>query len=159
MTNPTVKLDKGISLLQNNLLKLEEWQNTWLIKFNLTKCITMTLASRIPMPNLYTFYGQQVTFVQSFCYIGVHISNTINWTAQCHSVKQVRKAQQTIEVIRINQNRFPTHIKYVAYKTLVRPIFEYASASCQLVRVQIGSLVRSAVHVLMTFPLGVLSVR
>ena len=36
------------SFLQNYLLKVEEWQNTWLMKFNPTKCFTMTLASRKP---------------------------------------------------------------------------------------------------------------
>ena len=38
-----VKSDNATSLLQNYLLKLEEWQNTWLTKFNPTKCFTMTL--------------------------------------------------------------------------------------------------------------------
>ena len=50
-----VKSDNDISLLQNDLIKLEEWQNTWLMKFNPTKCFTMTLASRKPTPNIYTF--------------------------------------------------------------------------------------------------------
>ena len=47
-----VKSDNDTSLLQNALLKLEEWLNTWLMKFNTTKCFTMTLASRKPTPNL-----------------------------------------------------------------------------------------------------------
>ena len=38
-----VKSDNDTSLLQNDLLKLEEWQNTWLMKFNPTKCFTMTV--------------------------------------------------------------------------------------------------------------------
>ncbi|KAK2186297.1 hypothetical protein NP493_206g01003 [Ridgeia piscesae] len=97
------------------------------MKFNPTKCFTMTLASRKPTPNIYTFCGQQLKSVQSHCYLGVQISNTINWTAQCNSV--ARKAQQTIGVIRRNLNKCPTHIKSIAYTTLVRPILEYASAS------------------------------
>ena len=32
-----IKSDNEISLLQNDLIKLEEWQNTWLMKFNPTK--------------------------------------------------------------------------------------------------------------------------
>ena len=104
-----VKSDNDTSILQNDLLKLEEWQTTWLMKFNPTKCFTMTLASRKPTPNIYTFYGQQLKFVQSHCYLGVQISNTLNWTAQCNSV--ARKAQQTLGVIRRNLNKCPTHIK------------------------------------------------
>ncbi|KAK2185264.1 hypothetical protein NP493_241g05026 [Ridgeia piscesae] len=86
-----------------------------------------TLASRKPTPNIYTFCGQQLKSVQSHCYLGVQISNTLNWTAQCNSV--ARKAQQTLGVIRRNLNQCPTHIKSIAYTTLVRPILEYASAS------------------------------
>ena len=122
-----VKSDNDTSLLQNDLLKLEEWQNTWLMKFNPTKCFTMTLASRKPTPNHYTFCGQQLKSVQSHCYLGVQISNTLNWTTQCNSV--AKKAQQTLGVIRRNLNKCPTHIKSIAYTTLVRPILEYASAS------------------------------
>ena len=66
-----VKSDNDISLLQNDLIKLEEWQNTWLMKFNPAKCFTMTLASRKPTPNIYTFCGQQLKSVQSHCYLGV----------------------------------------------------------------------------------------
>ena len=101
--------------------------DTWLMKFNPTKCFTMTLASRKPTPNIYTFCGQQLKSVQSHCYLGVQISNTLNWTAQCNSV--ARKAQHTLGVIRRNLNKCPTHIKSIAYTTLVRTIFEYASAS------------------------------
>ena len=76
---------------------------------------------------IYTFCCQQLKSVQSHCYLGVQISNTLNWTAQCNLV--ARKAQQTLEVIRRNLNKCPTHIKSIAYTTLVRPILEYASAS------------------------------
>ena len=48
-------------------------QNTWLMKFNPTKCFTMTLASRKPTPNIYTFCGQQLKSVLSHCYLGVQI--------------------------------------------------------------------------------------
>ena len=97
------------------------------MKFNPTKCFTMTLASRKPTPNHYTFCGQQLKSVQSHCYLGVQISNTLNWTTQCNSV--AKKAQHTLGVIRRNLNKCPTHIKSIAYTTLVRPILEYASAS------------------------------
>ena len=74
------------------------------------------------------FCGQQLKSVQSHCYLGVQISNTLNWTAQCNSV--AKKAHQTLGVIRRNLNKCPTHIKSIGYKTLVRPMLEYASASC-----------------------------
>ena len=67
-----IKSDNDISLLQNDLIKLEEWQNIWLMKFNPTKCFTMKLTSRKPTPNIYTC-GQQLKSVKSHCYLGVQI--------------------------------------------------------------------------------------
>ena len=111
-----VKTDNDTSLLQNDLLKLEDWQNSWLMKFNPTKCFTMTVVSRKPTPNLYTFCAQQRKSVESHCYLGIQISNTLNWT-QCNLV--ARKVQQTLGVIRRNLYKCPTHIKCIAYTTLV----------------------------------------
>ena len=60
-------------------------------------------------------------------YLGIHLSNTLNWTTQTKTART--KAQQTLAVIRRNLNKCPTHIKAVAYTSLVRPILEYASAA------------------------------
>ena len=115
------------SLLKNDLHKLQKWQDTWLMKFNPNKCYRMTLSTRTPTSNMYTFCGQTLTFVDSHCYLGIHLSNTLNWTTQTKPAST--KAQQTLGVIRRNLNKYPTHIKAVAYTSLVRPIFEYASAA------------------------------
>ena len=116
------------SLLQNDLIKLQKLQDKWLMKFNPGKCYTMTLATRTPTPNiLYTFCGQTLTSVDSNCYRGIHLSNTLNWTAQTKVAST--KAQQTLGVIRRNLNKCSTHIKAVAYTSLVRPMLEYASAA------------------------------
>ena len=79
------------------------------------------------LPNIYIFCGQTLTSVDSHCYLGIHLSNTLNWTAQTKASSS--KAQQTLGVIRRNFNKCPTHIKSVAYTSLVRPILEYASAA------------------------------
>ena len=97
------------------------------MKFNPGKCYTMTLATRTPTPNMYTFCGQTLTSVDSHCYLGIHLSNTLNWTAQTKATST--KAQQTLGVVRRNLNKCPTHIKAVAYTSLVRPILEYASVA------------------------------
>ena len=97
------------------------------MKFKPGKCYTMTLATRTPTPNMYTFVGQTLKSVDSHCYLGIHLSNTLNWTAQTKVAST--KAQQTLGVIRRNLNKCSTHIKAVAYRSLVRPILEYASAA------------------------------
>ena len=88
-----------------------------------------TLATRTPTPNMYTFCGQTLTSVDLHCYLGIHLSNTLNWTAQTKAASRPNTAQQTLGVVRRNLNKCPTHIKAVAYTSLVRPILEYASAA------------------------------
>ena len=117
-----IRTQNDSSLLQNDLLKLQKWQDTWLMKFNPDKCYTTTLATRTPTSNMYTFCGQTLTSVNSHCYLGIHLSNTLNWTNQTKVAST--KAQQTLGVIRRNLNKCPTHIKAVAYTSLVRPILE-----------------------------------
>ena len=97
------------------------------MKFNPGKCYTMTLATRTSTPNMYTFCGQTLTSVDSHCYLGIHLSNTLNWTAQTKAAST--KAQQTLGVVRRNLNTCPTLIKAVAYTSLVRPILEYSLAA------------------------------
>ena len=121
------QLNPTMTLLSSKMIYSNSKNGKTLSIPNPTKCFTMTLASRKPTPNQYTFCGQQLKSVQSHCYLGVQISNTLNWTTQCNSV--AKKAQQTLGVIRRNRNKCPTHIKSIAYTTLVRPILEYASAS------------------------------
>ena len=43
-----IRTQNDYSLLQNDLLKLQKWQDKWLMKFNPGKCYTMTLATRTP---------------------------------------------------------------------------------------------------------------
>ena len=87
----------------------------------------MTLATRTTTSNMYTFCGQTLTSVNYHCHLGIHLANTLNWTNQTKVAST--KAQQTLGVIRRHLNKCPTHIKAVAYTSLVRPILEYASAA------------------------------
>ena len=107
-----IRTQNDSSLLQNVLHKLQKWQDTWLMKFNHDKCYTMTLATRTPTSHMYTFCGQTLTSVDSHSYLGIHLSNTLNWTTRTKAAST--KAQQTLGVIRRNLNKCPTHIKAVA---------------------------------------------
>ena len=71
-----------------------------------------------------------LTSVDSHCYIGIHLSHTLNWTTQTKVAGT--KAQQTLGVIRRNLNNCSTHIKVVAYSALDRPLLEYDSAAFDL---------------------------
>ena len=98
-----IRTQNDSSLLQNDLLKLQKWQDTWLMKFNPDKCYTMTLATRTHTSNMYTFCGHTLTSVDYHCYLGIHLSNTLNWTTQTKAAST--KAQQALGVIRGNLNK------------------------------------------------------
>ena len=66
-----IRTQNDSSLLQNDLLKMQKWQDKLLMKFKPGKCYTMTLATRTPTPNMYTFCGQTLTSVDSHCYLGI----------------------------------------------------------------------------------------
>ena len=59
-----IRTQNDSSLLQNDLLKLQKWQD-WLMKFNPGKCYTMTLATRHLRLTCIdpTFCGQTLTSV------------------------------------------------------------------------------------------------
>ncbi len=82
------------SLLQNDILKLQKWQDTCLMKCNPGKCYTMALATRTRTPNMDTLCGQTLKSVDSHCDLGIHLSNTLNWTAQTKAGST--KTQQTL---------------------------------------------------------------
>ena len=104
-----IRTQNESSLIQNDLIKLQKWQDKWLMKYKPGKWYTMTLATRTPTPNMYTFCAHTLTSVDSHCYLGIHLSNTLNWTAQTKVAST--KAQQTLGVIKRNLNkcsRLPT---------------------------------------------------
>ena len=97
-----IRTQNDSSLLQNDLLKWQKWQDKWLMKFNPGKCYTMPLATRTPSPNMYTFCEQTLTSVDSHCYIGIA---PIKYTELDSS------DQSSQYYIKRNLNKCPTHIK------------------------------------------------
>jgi hypothetical protein len=68
----------------------------------------------------------QLETVEHYPYLGVEISDRMRWYH--HISKATSKANKTLGFIRRNLGKCPTDIRDRAYKTLVRPHLEYASA-------------------------------
>ena len=123
----TIRTERDITEFQADLQRLEEWQKTWLMEFNPSKCCTMNFKTRNPPQRHYNFCGQQLERVSSATYLGVNISETLDWSP--HTSITVKKAQRTLGVIRRNLWSCNSKVKITAYKTLVHPILDYASTS------------------------------
>ena len=122
-----IKSDTDTRVLQNDLKHLESWQHTWLMKFNPSKCCTLTIGKRNPPQHKYAFCNQELNSVSSHPYLGVHISNTLSWNTHIHET--TKKAQRVLNIVRRNLWSCDKNVKSTAYLTLVRPILEYASCA------------------------------
>ena len=73
----------------------------------------------------YTLHQQTLENVQSAKYIGITITENMDWGQHISDISS--KATKTLSFLRRNLAFAPRSTKEVAYKTLVRPKLEYAA--------------------------------
>ena len=114
--------------LQRDLDKLAEWQRTWQMQFNPSKCYVMHISlSRNPPQYDYHLCGQKLEVVRSHPYLGIHLQSDLGWGAQVGHA--TAKANRMLGVIKRNLYACPEKLKEIAYKGLVRPHVEYAAVA------------------------------
>ena len=122
----TVNSHEAANTLQADLDTLQEWELTWDMEFNPGKCQVMHITkSRAPFQSQYTLHGQTLESVDSAKYLGVTISQDLNWNKHINNI--TGKANRTLGFIKRNVKTKNESVKELAYKTLVRPQVEYAS--------------------------------
>ena len=105
------------------------------------KCYILRVTrKRKPLIHHYHMMGHQLETVHHYPYLGVEISDKLRWDQ--HIDKVTSKANRTLGFVRRNLSKCPQDIKDQAYKSLVRPHLEYASAvwdpyhRCQLDKIE-----------------------
>ena len=73
----------------------------------------------------YTLHQQRLEQVQSAKYLGITISDDLDWGQHISEISSM--ATKTLGFLRRNLAFAPRHTKEVAYKTLVLPKLEYAA--------------------------------
>ena len=86
-------------------------------------CITR---SRSPITKFYTLGGQILEQVNQAKYLGVMLSDELNWSPHINSV--TTSANSTLGFIRRNLKQCPKDLKGLAYLSLVRSKLEYAAS-------------------------------
>ena len=110
------------------MCKLEEWQARWQMEFNPTKCKVMCITTKKnTIKKQYMFCGQVLEEVKNHPYLGVMFDNKMKWSSHISNI--TRKANVVLNVIKRNLWNCPRDVKEVAYKSLVRPKFEYAATA------------------------------
>ena len=75
--------------------------------------------------NQYQIHGHTLEVVDSSKYLGVTISEDLNWRK--HIDDTVNKANKNLGFVRRNLSDCSAPVKSAAYTTIVRPILEYSS--------------------------------
>jgi hypothetical protein len=110
--------------LQHDLDRLIDWEQTWQMSFNPTKCQVMHITkSRSPINNPYTIHGTTLETVPTATHLGIDISNTLSWNTHINRI--ANKANSKLGFIKRNIKSVPQCIRTNAYMSLVRPHLEY----------------------------------
>ena len=73
------KIAAELSSLQADLKTLEEWQNTWAMEFNASKCYIMKFTNgKQPLDIDYKFCNQQLKEVPTNLYLGIEFHNQLD---------------------------------------------------------------------------------
>ena len=114
-------------ILQKDINKLEVWANTWEMRFQPAKCSILQL-TRNKVRKINTNYQLKQTLLEkahTTKYLGVNLSSDLKWNI--HVQKTCSKANSVLNLLRRNFHKCSQKSKELAYKSLVRPILEYAS--------------------------------
>ena len=110
--------------LQQDLLLLKEWSRKWLLNFNIAKTVIMHLGNTNPC---YTYFmdGQPLQVVSEHKDLGIIIDSNLKFHSQTTAV--ANKANRILGLIKRIFNSLNTRSLPIFYKSLVRPVMEYAN--------------------------------
>ena len=114
--------------LQDDLCRLEDWQQKKQMEFTPSKCkITCFSTRRDPPKREYVFCGEILEGVECHPYLGVVLDNKMRWSPHIETITS--KANKVLGLIKRNLWNCPKSVKETAYKTLVRPKLQYACSA------------------------------
>lgn len=121
---------RDTEMLQQDLDNLTKWSNTWLLKFNASKCVhvrfTTSLEKRAQVQN-YSINGSNISRENSATYLGVTLSSDLKW--DIHINNQCKKANSLLALLKRNLSGASRQAKLTAYRSLIRSRLEFASAA------------------------------
>ena len=113
-------------MLQRDLDLLQSWAHKWNMSFNPGKCESLRITNK--QNKILFSYSIQDTLVKEVTqarYLGVTLNSKLTWSD--HIVNITGKASSVYGFICCNFNNCPVKTKSALYKSMVRPILEYAS--------------------------------
>lgn len=117
-----IKDEDDARRLQEDLDRLQEWSDHWLLRFNADKCKVLHVGPHNPMYD-YHMSGAKLSSTDCEKDLGVYINSQLN--AKDHIKAVIHKARQVLGMIRRSFTRLDKSVFVPLYKTLVRPHLEY----------------------------------
>lgn len=115
------------SILQQDIDRLTEWEQTWQMEFNPSKCHVLHVTrGRTPRTDTYHLRGHALECVTEAKYLGVTLTHKLDWATHIRNI--CGEANRSLAFVRRNLRTAPNTLKEAAYKSLVRPKLEYSSS-------------------------------
>ena len=111
-------------ILQDDLNNLSEWARKWQLRFNADKCESMRITHSRDRSETNYFLEKPLKDVHNFKDLGVTITKDLSWGN--HIGITVNKANKVLGSIKRSVGTADTNVFSMLYKSLVRPILEYA---------------------------------
>ena len=115
------------SLLNRDLQTISTWAQQWLVTFNGDKTEYMIFSYKrtetIYPPLL--FNGIQIKKVNEHTHLGLTLTTNMSWASHVRQI--TTKAHSRIDMLKRIKNKIPRHTMITLYKSMVRPVLEYAS--------------------------------
>jgi hypothetical protein len=112
--------------LQQDLDKLQEWEQEWDMEFNPSKCQVLHITrNRNVIEHGYFLHGQALESVSDAKYLGLDLSSDLSYNT--HIDRITNNANKSLGFIKRNITTHNKKVRELAYKSLVRPQVEYAS--------------------------------
>ena len=118
--------DKSRDSLQTDLLRLCNWSDKWLMKFNTDKCKVMHFG-KLNRNYDYTMNGVNLTTVDVHRDLGIDISHDMKVSAQ--TLKAYNKASRLLGMLKRTIVYKHPRIMVNLYKSLVRPNLEFCTSA------------------------------
>ena len=111
--------------LQSDLDCLENWTRSWQVKFNPLKCEVMRITHKQEKSkHTYHLSNKELKSVRSCKDLGVNVSSDLSWSNHVDAI--VNKANKVVGLLKRTVGNENREIFSMLYKSLVRPILEYA---------------------------------
>ena len=119
--------DLAATTLQNDISRITEWAENWLVKFNPSKTESLLISRKVnkPLHPTLSMLNEDIIEVDMHKHLGVILSNDGSWHNHINIIKE--KAWKRINLMRKLKYKLDRKSLEVMYVSFIRPILEYAN--------------------------------